>query len=159
MDIIELLDKAKLMSSSPTDMAMAAKLGVTRAAISDWRNGKKLPAAVTCAKLSDITGEPLNRVLGTIGEARAISKEEKKVWRRLAQVAMLIISIVPVLGLTSSFLPSLYIMSTFGVISITVFLMLRSRDELLRSRSPDYRYAHLQPHPLAGKMAWVAFSR
>lgn len=89
MDAVnELLDKAKRTRSLPTDMALAEALHVGRAAVSGWRHGSRHPDAVACARLSELTGEPLPRVLGIVGEARAISAEEKRVWRRLATAAV-----------------------------------------------------------------------
>jgi transcriptional regulator with XRE-family HTH domain len=96
----KLLDKCKEVRSLRTDMALAELLGVTRAAVSDWRNGRGLPGTVACARIAELTGEPLARVLGIVGEARAISKDEKAVWKRLATAALL------VLGLAGSALPA-----------------------------------------------------
>lgn len=85
----ELLDKCKNTLKAPTDMALAGLLGVTRSSVSGWRSGARYPDAVACARISEITGEPLQKVLGIVGEARALSAEEKRVWRRLAEVATL----------------------------------------------------------------------
>lgn len=83
----QLLDKCKEMRSIPTDMALAQVLGVGRATVSSYRHGRTYPDPVVCARISEITGEPLSRVLGVVGEARALSADEKKVWRRLATAA------------------------------------------------------------------------
>ena len=83
----ELLDKCKQMRSIPTDMALAQVLGVGRATVSSYRHGRTYPDPVVCARISEITGEPLSRVLGIVGEARALSADEKRVWRRLATAA------------------------------------------------------------------------
>lgn len=82
-----LLDKCKKASNAMTDMALADALGVGRAAVSKYRKGLSHPDAVVCARISALTGEPLARVLGIVGEERAISREEKQVWRRLAAAA------------------------------------------------------------------------
>lgn len=87
----KLLDKTKKVRSHRTDMALAEDLGVTRAAVSDWRNERNLPGPVACARIAELTGEPLAKVLGVIGEARAISSAEKAVWRRLAAAACLML--------------------------------------------------------------------
>lgn len=50
-----------------------------------------------CAKIAEITGIPLARVLGIVGEARAISREEKAVWRRLASAAAVLLMLLPAL--------------------------------------------------------------
>lgn len=85
--INDLLDAAKAAQNLETDMALASALGVGRAAVSGWRHGQRLPDPVACAALAGLTGEPLAKVLGIVGEARAISREEKAVWRKLASAA------------------------------------------------------------------------
>ncbi|MBV2210289.1 MAG: helix-turn-helix domain-containing protein [Thermomonas sp.] len=85
----KLLDKIKETRSLASDNALAESLGVKRQTVSNWRKERTLPDAVQCATIAGLTGEPLARVLGIVGEARAISKEEKKVWRRLAAIVSL----------------------------------------------------------------------
>ena len=92
--VADLLDAAKVAQELPSDSALARAVGVTRGSISNWRNGVSLPDPVACAALAGLTGEPLARVLGIVGEARAISREEKAVWRRLATTAMLLLIVV-----------------------------------------------------------------
>lgn len=77
-------------------MALAKALGVSRSAVSAWRNGAKGPDPVQSAALAGYTGIPLAKVLGIVGEARAISAKEKAVWRKLAATAALLA--VAVLG-------------------------------------------------------------
>lgn len=84
MDVQQLLDAAKKAQGLTTDKGLADALGITKQAVSNWRKGVSLPDTVTCATLAGLTGIPLARVLGIVGEARAISREEKAVWRKLA---------------------------------------------------------------------------
>lgn len=88
MNVNSLLDKAKISCSASTDAELAKALGVSKQALSGWRNGVRMPDTVTCATLAGLTGEPLAKVLGIVGEARAISREEKTVWRKLAASAV-----------------------------------------------------------------------
>lgn len=90
MDVNSLLDQAKEVCGVSYDKDLAPRLGVRPSAISNYRKGVSHPDAVVCATLAGLTGVPLARVLGIIGEARAISREEKAVWRKLAATAMLI---------------------------------------------------------------------
>lgn len=83
-NVAVLLDKAKTTLKASSDAELARHLGVTRASVSNWRTGRNLPDVVQCATLAGLTGEPLARVLGIVGEARAISREEKAVWHKLA---------------------------------------------------------------------------
>lgn len=88
MDVNSLLDQAKEACGVSYDKDLAPRLGVRPSAISNYRKGVSHPDAVVCATLAGLTGVPLARVLGVIGEARAISREEKAVWRKLAATAM-----------------------------------------------------------------------
>lgn len=84
----EILERAKEASGATSDSDLSRKLGVSRQAVSNWRTGNKYPDTVTCATIAGITGIPLAQVLGVVGEARAISREEKAVWRKLAATAL-----------------------------------------------------------------------
>jgi len=88
MNFEDILNRAVEASGAASDSDLSRKLGVSRQAVSNWRGGKKFPDTVTCATIAGITGIPLAQVLGVVGEARAISREEKAVWRRLAATAM-----------------------------------------------------------------------
>ncbi|WP_354277363.1 DUF3693 domain-containing protein [Stenotrophomonas rhizophila] len=88
MNFEDILNRAVEASGATSDSDLSRKLGVSRQAVSNWRGGKKFPDTVTCATIAGITGIPLAQVLGIVGEARAISREEKAVWRRLAATAM-----------------------------------------------------------------------
>lgn len=91
MTVTDLLDAAKTAQGFATDMALAQALGISRSAVSAWRNGVKTPDTVQCAALAGYTGLPLAQVLGIVGEARAISREEKAIWRKLAASAAMLL--------------------------------------------------------------------
>lgn len=97
----QLLDKAKEAAGLSSDNQLALMLKVTRTSVSTWRRNRGAPDAVSCEKIAEITGIPLARVLGIVGEARAISSAEKAVWRRLASAAALLLS-VGVLGVVAA---------------------------------------------------------
>lgn len=92
--VTDIIDTAKERAGITSDNALAIRMEVTRAAVSAWRNGKAYPDEVSCAKLADLAGLRLNHVLGTIGEARAISREAKAVWRRLASAAAVVLAVL-----------------------------------------------------------------
>lgn len=79
-----LLDKAKGTRSIPSDNALSVELGVSRAAVSDWRKGDKYPTEQHIARLAKMAREDAEswfvrvQVERTEGEARAV-------WVRLAQ--------------------------------------------------------------------------
>lgn len=94
-----MLDKIKESRSLASDNALAKVLGVSRNTVSQWRHDIRLPEPVMCEKLADMSGEPLAKVLGMVGEARAISAAEKSVWRRLAQAAGFLLPFVLAAGI------------------------------------------------------------
>ncbi len=91
MDVNFLLDSAKKVCGVEYDKDLAPRLGVKPSAISNYRKNVSHPDPVVCATLAGLTGVPLAKVLGVIGEARAISREEKAVWRKLAATAMALV--------------------------------------------------------------------
>jgi transcriptional regulator with XRE-family HTH domain len=88
MDVNFLLDKCKEVCGVRTEVELAGRLGVSKQALSGYRHGSRSPDPVVCATIAGLSGIPLARVLGIVGEARAISREEKAVWRKLAATAM-----------------------------------------------------------------------
>lgn len=50
----ELLDAARARARIPSDYALAARLGVTRATVSGWRNCRGVPDATHAATLADL---------------------------------------------------------------------------------------------------------
>lgn len=100
MDINDLLDAAKTAQKIEFDKDLAPRLGVKRTSISNYRKGVSLPDPVVCAALAGLTGLPLAKVLGIVGEARAISREEKAVWRKLAASAAAILLVASGISMT-----------------------------------------------------------
>lgn len=86
--VTDLIDAARKALNVNSDAEFARQLGVSRGTIANWKSGYSLPDTVMCATLAGLTGLPLARVLGIVGEARAVSREEKAVWRKLAATAM-----------------------------------------------------------------------
>lgn len=93
MDVNSLLDACKLKAGATSDNQLATRLKVTRQAVSNWRQGRNTPDAVTCDAIAKMSGIPLKNVLGIVGEARAISPSEKAVWRKLATAAVLVLTL------------------------------------------------------------------
>ena len=105
--VADLLDKCRETCSLASDNALAKKLGVTRQAVSGWRRGNSQPDTVSCDKIAEICAIPLQRVLGIVGEARAIGREEKAVWRKLASIAAaIVIGFMALLAPTRSYATS-----------------------------------------------------
>lgn len=94
-----LLDAAMKATGAKNDTELAGHLGIKPAAVSNYRRGVSLPNPVVCATLAGLTGEPLAKVIGIVGESRAISREEKAVWRKLAGSVALVLCAI---GLSSA---------------------------------------------------------
>lgn len=121
MDTRELVEACRDKCAPATYTELSKRLGVRPSAVSNWTSGRAHPDAVSCAKMAEITGIPLARVLGIVGETRAVSREEKAVWRRLAGAAAtvaLAISALPLWAQTptsgvSEQGPGVYIMRNY----------------------------------------------
>lgn len=94
----QVLDKIKETRSLASDNALAGVIGASRQRVSSWRHGTNYPDPVACARIADLSGLPLAQVLGLVGEARAISREEKAVWRRLSVAAVLAVATLPAMA-------------------------------------------------------------
>lgn len=88
--VSDLIDAARKALNVSSDAEFARQLGVSRGTIANWKSGYSLPDTVMCATFAGLTGLPLAQVLGIVGEARAVSREEKAVWRKLAATAMVL---------------------------------------------------------------------
>lgn len=96
MNVADLIDEAKKAAGIESDSAFSKYLGLSRTAVGNWRSGVSLPDTVSCERLAGLTGQPLAKVIGLVGEARAHSREEKAVWRKLAaSAAMLALFVAP----------------------------------------------------------------
>lgn len=125
MDVNFLLDKCKKVCGARTDAELAAALGVSKQALSSYRNGHRLPDPVQCATIAGLSGLPLAQVIGTVGEARAISREEKAVWHKLAAtaIALIIIAGGPAMSLIANVNPlKMHIMSRARAVSARYYL-------------------------------------
>lgn len=87
MNIDSLLDKAAEKCNAKNDSQLARALKVTPGAVNNYRQGVSAPNAVVCEKIAELAGVPLVKVIGIAGEQRALSREEKAVWRRVAEAA------------------------------------------------------------------------
>lgn len=84
---ISLLDKYKKTCAITSDNACASSLGLTRAAVSRWRNGLGHPDADSVERMCAATGERIERWLPLIEADRARTPAVRQVWLRLAQIA------------------------------------------------------------------------
>lgn len=87
VNIDQIIDAAKITAKTESDAQFSLYLGLSKSAVANWRAQTSYPNTVTCERLAGLTGIPLAKVLGIVGEARAISREEKAVWRKLAATA------------------------------------------------------------------------
>ncbi|WP_458789039.1 DUF3693 domain-containing protein [Dyella jiangningensis] len=119
---IRLLDKYAHACGIKQDKDLAARLRVTKQAVSGWRNERAHPDADSVARMCEATGESVAHWLPLIEAERARNPEARKVWLRLAQMAAAITLTVGVFGPSSAHAdapvssrnqPTLYIMSNY----------------------------------------------
>lgn len=146
----DLLDKIKKTRSLASDNALATALGQSRQNVSNWRLGKRLPDAVACAQIAELSGEPLARVLGIVGVARAISREEKAVWRQLASMAASVLLTTGAIGALT--LPAWVSAAARSMAGASLYIMLKRRDAVEAFRSlkqylaRDTAHEFIAPH-------------
>ncbi|MGO4703553.1 DUF3693 domain-containing protein [Dyella sp. 2RAB6] len=83
----KLLDKYAEACSIKQDKELAARLRVTKQAVSGWRNGHSHPDADSVGRMCEASGENVAHWLPLIEADRARNPEARKVWLRLAQMA------------------------------------------------------------------------
>jgi len=71
MNTPELLDAARKRAGIPSDYALAARLSVTRATVSGWRNGRGVPDVTHAATLADLAGLDWPEVFAALELQRA----------------------------------------------------------------------------------------
>lgn len=81
MEIIELLEKAKVRANIPSDYALAKVLGIERQIISGWKNGKRHPSNEEAVKLATLAGLDEMRVIAEIELRTANSEKKKEFWK------------------------------------------------------------------------------
>ena len=95
MFINDLLDKAKRVQGIPSDNQLAKRLGVSRYAVSMWRNGDRLPDEENTVLLAKMSGCDPGRALVTrtaIKKRRTQKKAEgngdSSITQRMKQLRM-----------------------------------------------------------------------
>jgi transcriptional regulator with XRE-family HTH domain len=133
----KLLDKYAETCGTSKDTDIAARLHVSKQAVSGWRNAKAHPNADAVEKMCREIGEPLRTWLPLIEAERARTPADRKVWLRLAQAAAAIVTlylisrlnvqtdVVSALVLFSRNPGTLYIMSNVIVGMIVAWNMVR----------------------------------
>ena len=77
------LDIAKKKNEIKSDSDLARKIGVTRAAINNWRNEKPMSQEVIL-KLAKLCGEKPEKLLAEYELSRPHTPEVKSMWERIA---------------------------------------------------------------------------
>jgi len=80
MKISEYLDKAKAVTGS--DGKTAEKIGVTKQAVSNWRQGTSHPDAHACANLADIIGAEELEIVAVNGMETEKTPERREYWKK-----------------------------------------------------------------------------
>ena len=79
----EYIEAAKKAQKVATDYALAKTIGINKARISDWQNGKSWPDAYACAKLAEAANLEPMKVLADIEAQREKNPAKAKFWRSI----------------------------------------------------------------------------
>lgn len=84
MDALALLDAALKAQGLPSDYALAARLGISRSAISNYRHGRSLPDDGLAARIAELAQLDPDAAVAAMHAQRAVSDAERARWQRIA---------------------------------------------------------------------------
>lgn len=81
----QVLDQVKKALGNVSSYRAAKELGVSRAAVSLWENGKTYMADAQAAKSAEILGLPKESIMALIAADRAKDENSRTIWTKLAK--------------------------------------------------------------------------
>ena len=84
-NIANLLDKAKVIHSLPSDYKLALVMGVQQSSLRNYRTGKTLPDERVISKICELTGDDPAILLIQIEAERAKTDEARALWSSIAR--------------------------------------------------------------------------
>uniref|UniRef100_UPI001CF85917 DUF3693 domain-containing protein n=1 Tax=Xanthomonas sp. MWU16-30325 TaxID=2878096 RepID=UPI001CF85917 len=102
----ELIDKVKEQCSFPSDNALAQRLGVTRALVSGWRNGRYAIPDERIAQLCAIARLDGASWMARIHTERAASATERALWQSILDRLTPITAVVGAMVLAIGMMPA-----------------------------------------------------
>lgn len=85
MNTQQLLDAAKAAQALPSDYALAARMGISRSAVSGYRHGRTRPDDTMAARLAELAGLDPDATVAAMHAQRAASEPERQRWERIAE--------------------------------------------------------------------------
>lgn len=129
----KLLDKFAEACGASKDSEIAARLRVSKQAVSGWRNAKAHPNAEAIEMMCKAAGEKPEHWLPLIESERSRTPGDRKAWLRLAQLAAGLagVYLLSRLGVQThdAFLASgLYIMRNLGIVVLLALAACAARE-------------------------------
>ena len=85
--LVSLLKKImRLRHRKPSQLA--ADLGISHATVSRWLSGKDIPNTLSCQRLAEYSGVPLEKVLSIAGHLPRISEKPSTDWPEFREYAL-----------------------------------------------------------------------
>lgn len=81
---IDFIDSVKAMHKLPSDNAVAALLGLSRAQLSKYRSGKDFMSDATAVKVAELLHLDAGYVVACIHMERATTNPNRELWRSIA---------------------------------------------------------------------------
>lgn len=103
---VQYLDALKAKTGAGSDYALAPKLGVTRAAISNYRNGRSFFDDEMCLKVASLLEIKPFIVMADIHAERAKTEPEKSAWRAASEAFAKLVTITGIGIMLSAPTPS-----------------------------------------------------
>lgn len=83
LSTLDLLDRAKSATGGASDYRIAQLLGVTRGAVSNYRNGVTVPENPIAMRLADLCGLDPVEVVASVNLERAKSETDRELWEMI----------------------------------------------------------------------------
>jgi transcriptional regulator with XRE-family HTH domain len=88
LKVSEFLDKSKACAGIESDYRLAKVIGISHAAITNYRHDKNLPDEKVIQKLCELTGDDPDVISALFQSRRARTEEGRVLWMRVAQRLM-----------------------------------------------------------------------
>jgi transcriptional regulator with XRE-family HTH domain len=66
---------------------LAVDLGISHATVSRWLSGKDIPSTISCRKLAEYTGVPLEKILSIVGHLPRAAEAAASEWPEFREYA------------------------------------------------------------------------
>lgn len=91
MNLQEMIAVAKKKAGTESDNGLAIALGINRASVCDWKKGRSHPDSFAMARIAEITGLPVEKVMAIVELEKEKNVERRKYWKKVGGIAAAVV--------------------------------------------------------------------